>query len=119
MRITASVLDKQVRVQRKVAGEGFGSAGKDAWVAVGPNDGKAFAQVQDILPSREADRGDGFGSATRRARVRMRYRADITEAMRLVMGGRVMQITTMPVEIGRRDGIEFMVEDYSPAGNPA
>lgn len=118
MRITASMLDKQVRVQRKVAAEGFASAGKSQWLPVGPNEGKAFAQVQDILPSREAETGDGFGASVRRARVRMRYRADLTEAMRLVMDNRIMQITTMPVEIGRRDGIEFMVEDYSPAGNP-
>ena len=32
---------------------------------------------------------------------------------------RVAQIATVPAELGRREGLEFMVEDYSTAGNPA
>lgn len=60
-----------------------------------------------------------MATATRRSRVRMRFRPDVDATMRFVMGTRVMQITAGPAEIGRQDGLEFMVEDYSPAGNPA
>jgi len=38
--------------------------------------------------------------------------------MRFVMGYRVMQIVAGPAELGRREGLEFMVEDYTSAGNP-
>jgi len=39
--------------------------------------------------------------------------------MRFVMGPRIMQIIAGPAEFGVRDELEFMVEDYSTAGNPA
>ncbi|KQO52667.1 phage head completion protein [Sphingomonas sp. Leaf257] len=116
MRVTASMLDRRVIVQRLDQGKGFSDAGSRRWTPIG---GPIPAQVQDVLPSRGEAVDQGMTTTTRRARVRMRYRADITNQMRLVMGARIMQIVTVPVEIGRRDGIEFMVEDYTPAGNPA
>jgi hypothetical protein len=32
---------------------------------------------------------------------------------------RTVQIITDPAELGRRDGLEFRVEEYRPAGNGA
>jgi hypothetical protein len=47
----------------------------------------------------------------------MHYRAGLTAAMRFVEGDRVMQIISGPAELGFRDGLEFMVEEYSAGGN--
>ncbi len=86
-----------------------------------------------MLPSRGEKMAEGLNVSTRPARVRMRYRAGIAGNMRVLVGrnvkgadgepvwqsDRIAQIVTMPAEIGRREGLEFMVEDYSTAGNPA
>ncbi|SEQ60411.1 Phage head-tail joining protein [Sphingobium sp. YR768] len=57
--------------------------------------------------------------SARPARVRMRFREDITPDMRFIFGSRIMQIVSGPAELGRREALEFMVEEYRPAGNPA
>jgi head-tail adaptor len=73
--------------------------------------------VQDVLPSRSERLAGGINVASRPARVRMRYRTDITPNMRFVMGDRIMQIVAGPAERGNREETEFMVEDYTSAGN--
>jgi head-tail adaptor len=78
-----------------------------------------WASVKDALPSRAEKLADGINMAARPARVRMRFRDDVTPDMRFVMGSRIMQIVSGPAELGRREALEFMVEEYSPAGNPA
>ena len=117
-------LDKRIRIERPVAAVGFDSAGSGDWDEVG----KAWASVRDALPSRAERLADGINIAARPARVRMRYRDGITPAMRFVLlrrqGGvdvvqRVMQIVSGPAELGAREFLEFMVEDYSTAGNVA
>lgn len=113
---TASELDRQIRVEQPVAAEGFRGAGSGTWSTV---DDQVYVSIKDLLPSRAEQLGEGISFASRPARIRMRYRTDITAAMRFVEGDRIMQIVAGPAEIGRRDKIEFMVEDYRPAGNPA
>lgn len=79
-----------------------------------------FAEVQDALPSRAEKSGDGIQTATRPARIRMRWRTDVTSAMRLVLlnrGNRILQIVSGPAELGRRKGIEMMAEAFSTAGD--
>lgn len=49
----------------------------------------------------------------------MTFREDVTPDMRFVFGARVMQIVAGPAELGFREGLEFMAEEYRPAGNPA
>ncbi|HEY0130117.1 MAG TPA: head-tail adaptor protein, partial [Allosphingosinicella sp.] len=59
---------------------------------------------------------------TRPARIRIRFREDVTADMRFVLGSRVMQIVAGPAEatdLEPRQAVDFMVEDYRPAGNPA
>ena len=101
-----------ITIQRPSAHGSFTGAGRETWEEVA----RAWAEVQDHLPSRGEKLANGFNVASRPARVRMRYRDDITADMRIVVGGRIMQIVSAPAELGRRDGIEFMVEDYSSAG---
>ncbi len=89
-----------------------------------------------MLPSnaeRDERLAGGISTATKTSRVRLSYRSDLNSSMRILVGrnlkgedgqpywktDRVMQIVTVPAEIGRRDGLEFMVEDYRPAGNAA
>jgi len=113
--MAAGSLDRRLLIQRPQAGTGFTSAGSGTWVDVAT----VWASVQDSLPSRGERLADGINAASRPARVRMRYRTDVTADMRFVEGGRIMQIIAGPAELGRRDGLEFMVEEYSPAGNAA
>jgi len=115
MALDARKLDRRLVIERPEADEAFDGAGSGAWVAVDT----VWASVQDALPSRAEKLADGINVASRPARVRMRYRDDVTASMRFVLDGRIMQIVAGPAEMGRRDGLEFMVEDYSSAGNAA
>ncbi len=108
-------LDREITFQRKVPDDSFGGAGKESWVPVAT----VWAQVRDVLPSRAERVGEGLSIANRPARIRMDYRDDITPDMRIIHGARVMQIVAGPAELGRRDAMEWMAEDYSTAGDGA
>jgi head-tail adaptor len=115
MLIDPSELDKLIRIEAPVAGKGFTDAGSGTWMPVA----KVWASIKDSLPSRGERLADGINVAARPARVRMFYRNDLDASMRFVFGGRVMQIIAGPAEIGVQEGLEFMVEEYRPAGNAA
>jgi len=88
-------------------------------------------EVLDARPSRDERLANGLNSSARRARVEIRYREGITPNMRFVVGAkvvgdvvdyssaRIMQIIAGPAELGHREAIEFMAEEYRPAGNTA
>ena len=109
-------LNRRILFQRKVAAPGFASAGKEAWEAA---TSLLWAQVQDVLPSRSEKLAEGMSIASRPARIRIRYREGITPDMRILYGARTMQITAGPAELGNRDWLELMAEDYSTAGGVA
>lgn len=81
-----------------------------------------WAEVQDVLPSRAETTAD-IRIASRPARVRLlRYRSDITSAMRIVLvdrGNRVLNIVAGPAEMGRKEGLELMAQEFSTAGDAA
>lgn len=113
----ASRLNRRVRIERPVVDEAFDGAGSGSWAEVAT----VYAEVRDVAPTRE-QLDQGVNLATRPARVLMRPRPDVLPSMRLVMGTRLMQIVGGPFEpshfaIG--EAMEFAVEDYSTAGNPA
>lgn len=114
--IDAKDLDREIQFERKMRPAGRGKAGQETWQPIGD---AVWAQVRDALPSRSETTDDGLPIATRRARVRLRYRDDITPDMRIQFGTRTMQIIAGPVELGRREGLELMAEDYSTAGTGA
>lgn len=99
------------------------SAGQNDWQQVMPPFSCSFVPV---LPSR-SDRLDGEMNITQApARVRAYYRAGITADMRAVLLGRgggeadrVLKIVSGPAELGRKYGMEMMVEDFSTQGQPA
>ncbi|WP_380925471.1 head-tail adaptor protein [Sphingomonas leidyi] len=115
MRSLASRLDRRVMVQRPVADDELDGAGSGQWVDVG----ECWADVQDVLPSRGEIVTGMTATMVRPARVRVRWRTDITPNMRFVGEGREMHIISGPAEIGRREALEFMVAEYIPGGNPA
>lgn len=110
--MNAGKLNRKITIQRPVPHGSFTGAGRESWIPVAT----VWAEVQDRLPSRGEDMANGFNVASRPARVRMRYRSDITSDMRIVLGNRIMQIVSAPAELGRREGLELVVEDYSTAG---
>ncbi|WP_343526738.1 phage head closure protein [Sphingomonas sp.] len=109
--------NKRARLERPKAKASFSGAGQGTWEAVTP--GNIWAEVRDPLPSRGEGLADGQPAAKRPARIRIRYRAGTDAKMRFVIDGRILQIVGGPAEIGRRYLLEFTVEEYSPAGNPA
>lgn len=115
METLASRLDRRIRIERPVPDTSFDGAGSGTWAFVA----EVAAEVQDALPSRAERLSSGVNLSARPARVRIRYREGVTPDMRFVMGSRVMQIISGPAELGRREALEFMVEDYRPAGNGA
>lgn len=108
-------LDTLVRLERPITDDSLDGAGSGEWELVD----EIYVGIRDQLPSRGERTADGATTSTRPARVRMYWRDDVTPAMRLVADDRIMQIVSAPAELGRRGGLELMVEDYSPAGNPA
>lgn len=77
------------------------------------------AQVRDYLPSRGERVAEGINIAARPARIRIRYREDVTSDMRVVFNGRNLRIVAGPVELGRREGLEFVAEELSTEGQEA
>lgn len=79
-----------------------------------------WAEVQDILPSRAEGLEDGIDITRRPCRVRMLYRSDITAQMRVVIGGRTLEIVSGPVALGspgRPDGLELICQQVSTQGD--
>ncbi|SFK44534.1 phage head-tail adaptor, putative, SPP1 family [Sphingomonas sp. NFR04] len=115
-----SKLNRRVRIERPVADTSLDGAGSGTWALVK----EVWAEVQDTLPSRSEKLADGINVTARPARVRIRYRDDVASNMRLVLlrkkvPVRTMQIVSGPAELGTREGLEMMVEEYRPAGNLA
>jgi head-tail adaptor len=116
----SSKLNRRVRIERPVPDTSLDGAGSGTWALVK----EVWAEVQDQLPSRGERMSDGINIAARPARVRMRYRDDVSSEMRLVqlrkgVPERILQIISGPAVLGNRDGLEMLAEDYRPAGNPA
>lgn len=78
-----------------------------------------WANVQDILPSRSEAVKNGLEIAASQTRVRMRFRTDIDNTMRMTINRPapvVYQIISGPAELtqgGKRVWMEFLVERSS------
>ena len=78
-----------------------------------------WAEVLDVLPSRGENITAQLVQARQPVRVRMRYRADVDSAMRVVeLGGRqrTLKIVGGPATLGNREGSEVMCEEFSTEG---
>lgn len=117
MRVRASDLDRHITFQENARTQDpvFGTS-VTSWQNIA-TDPTVPARVQDVLPSRAETVADGISLNRRPAKVWIRYRDDITADMRIVYEGRNMRIVGSPAEIGRKQGLEFMVEEYSTEGD--
>lgn len=112
--INVARLRRRVLVERPVTQQDpdYGSQQTTGWVPVGT----WWAEVLDVI-GKEATQ-DSMRALTRPSRVRMRWTDKVDPTMRLTVDGRVMQIVGI-AEIGRRDGLELLVEQYSTSGGGA
>ena len=99
--------------QRTLAQESVYGTGNYTWADFATE----LADVQDILPSRAENLADGINIQRRPTRIRTLFRDDITSDMRVKIGMRTLQIVAGPAELGRRDGLEMICEEYSTEGN--
>lgn len=80
---------------------------------------ECWAQVSDITTrSQEATNSD-LRLLKRPCKITVRYDDGINSTMRIVMldrGNRLLEIVSKPAEIGRREAMEFMAEDYEVNG---
>lgn len=114
MRLAVGSLDRLIRIERPIADAALDGAGSGSWQLVA----EVSAEVQDVLPSRGETVAVGT-TMTRPARVRMRYRTDVTPDMRFVDGGRALYIVAGPAVLGRQEGLEFVAAEYLPHGGGA
>lgn len=85
---------------------------------------QAWAEVQDVLPSRAEAVTDGINIARRPARIRIDYMdgAGLTSSMRILIPSdgfspeRILRIIAGPAQKGRRDEWEFVAEELSTEG---
>ncbi|CAD7335310.1 head-tail adaptor protein [Sphingomonadales bacterium 56] len=116
MTIDPGTLDRRIRIERRIVSqEAVYGTGGTSWDL----HAEVWAQVRDVLPSRAERLDDNISILRRPARIRMRYRDDVTSDMRVKINGRTMRIVAGPAELGRREGIELMVEEVSTDGESA
>lgn len=113
MRVPAFKRDTLITFQERT---GTQDSGTGAWTYEWDDVADEWGEVQDVLPSRGEDVADNINMARRPCRVRILYRDDITSAMRIVFEARTLEIISGPAELGRRDGLEFICEEWSTQG---
>ena len=86
------------------------------WADVSPSE---WAQVTEIVPriGKGEEMSDGADLSLRQSRVRCLYRSDIDPSMRVAFGGRTYEIVSGPAQLGRREGLEFICQEYSTQGD--
>lgn len=72
-----------------------------------------WAEKQDILPSQSEKVLSGLAVQTDQSRIRIVYRTDVDNTMRMEIEGKLYQIVSGPAEIGHKELLEFVVESYS------
>jgi head-tail adaptor len=110
----ASKLDTRVRIERKTVtlDPAYGTQ-EVSWSLFA----NVWGEVRDVLPSRAERLAETITIANRPARVRVRYLPGLAADMRLIIGGRIMQIISGPAMLGRREAMELIVEDHSTEGD--
>ncbi|KPH60356.1 phage head closure protein [Novosphingobium sp. ST904] len=110
----AGKYDRRIQFERRVETRvGPHNRVTVTWEPVLP---KAWAQVQDVLPSRGESVVEGMSLAKRPCRIRCRYREDVSGDMRIDYRGRKLRIVSGPVEVSRREELEMMAEEWSTEG---
>jgi SPP1 family predicted phage head-tail adaptor len=108
-------LDKEIRFERKVADDAFDSAGSETWEEVAT----VRANVEELRVSRSERMAQVVNIAAQPARILIRMRDDIDSSMRIIHGSRILEIVAGPIELGRREALELMTQNYFTSGNAA
>lgn len=106
-------LDRYVRVEKPtvVKDDTYGSE-TITWVT----HAEVWASVQDVLANRQEATKTDLRLLTRPCKVVMRYDSTINATMRIVLldrDNRILQIVSAPAEIGRREALEMICEEFS------
>ncbi len=104
-------LDRYVRIEQKsVAQDANYGSETITWVTYK----NAWASILDVTTKMQESTNSDLRQLKQPTRVQMRYDASIDVTMRLVVvdTGRILNIVSQPAEIGRREAIEFMAENY-------
>lgn len=110
----AGLLDRRILIEApSTAVDATYGTSTNVWTTVAT----VWASVNDVLmgkPGGSEHTAREVGMNVRPCRVLIRYRADVTTAMRITLldRNRVMQITSV-AEFGRREATELMCEEYS------
>lgn len=76
---------------------------------------ESFASIEDVLGRNQESTVNDLRLLKRPCKVTMRYDPNIDATMRIIMldrDNRILQIVTKPAEVGNKDAIQFMAEDY-------
>ena len=105
-------LDRQILIEAPMQSQDEYGSAINTWSTYF----RGSASALDVLAgSREATNQD-IRLTNRPVKIRMRYVPDITVNMRVTLldrGNRLLQIVTPPAELGRKEGLEFICEEYS------
>lgn len=110
-------LDRRIRIEYKVSTQ---DADYGTEVITWTTFATVWANVQEVLPSRAETQAQGIRIENKPARVRTRWMTGITSDMRVIYldrDDRQMRIVAGPVEMGHREGLEFMVENFTTSGD--
>lgn len=112
--LQAGKFDQRIKFERltNVTDTDYGGSAQQ-WIEVAT----VWAQIQDVLPSRAESVQHAVNIASRPARIRIHWRAGLNSSMRITVlcaSPRVLQIVSGPAELGNREAMEFMAEEFSP-----
>lgn len=106
-------LDSYIRIERKSVtnNSDYGSE-QITWVKYY----EGWAKLTEIAPKMQEDTVENARLLKKPCRMTIRYVPGIDATMRVVLldrDNRIMQIVSESTEIGRKEGLEFMLEEYS------
>jgi head-tail adaptor len=107
-------LDTPIRFERPVATEDseFGGNVGSSWETVWTT----WGQLSDITTRMQEETKQDLRLLKRPCRLKVRYNPNIDATMRVVVldrDDRILQIVSKPAELGRKEALEMMCEDYS------
>lgn len=97
-------LDKRVTIEKKVSGRDAAGEPRDVW-----------EKVKTIWANVRFERGSEFirnnkNTAVTRASIRVRYREDVDEGMRIVYGKRILNIVNILPDENEKKWLDIIVE---------
>jgi SPP1 family predicted phage head-tail adaptor len=110
----AGLLDRRLKILYRVdTQEGTYGTKTATW----PELATVWAKIEEVMPPRGDRLDDNKLIVTvRQAKVRIRWRGDVSQDNRVEIDGNQMRIISGPAMAGRRQWLDFMVEQLSTEG---